>query len=127
MTSQNKHRIAALLALAIGLMTIVEGGSVLLGIETKTYHVLSWLVQYNVVMGFVSMVAGIGLWMEKKWAAMVARIILVCHGAVFLSLGGMHLLGKTVAIVSIMAMLFRTGVWIVINFMIRGKGQEGKE
>lgn len=118
MTLQNRHRIAAVLALAIGFMTIMEGGSVLLGRETKTYHVLSWLVRYNVVMGFVSMGVGIGLWMEKDRAAMVAKIILVCHGAVFLSLGGMYLLGKDVAVVSIMAMLFRAGVWIAINFMV---------
>jgi hypothetical protein len=37
----------------------------------------------------------------------------------------MSLLGKTVAVISIMAMLFRTGIWIVINFMIRGKEQKG--
>jgi hypothetical protein len=35
MTSRNKHRLAAMLALVIGLLTIVEGGIVLLGIETK--------------------------------------------------------------------------------------------
>jgi hypothetical protein len=65
MTSRNKHRNAAVLALAIGLMTIVEGGSVLLGIETKTYHVLSWHVRYDVVLGFISV------------GAMMARIILL--------------------------------------------------
>jgi hypothetical protein len=123
MTSWNRHRISAVLALAIGLMTIVEGGSVLLGIETKEYHVLSWLLRYNVAMGFVSLAAGLGLWTEKKWAAALAMTILACHGAVFFSLAAMHLLGRTVAVVSIGAMLFRTGIWTVINFMIRGKKQ----
>jgi hypothetical protein len=37
----------------------------------------------------------------------------------------MHLLGKTVAVNSIMAMLFRTGMWFVIITMIRRK-DEGK-
>jgi hypothetical protein len=124
MTSRNKHRIAAVLTLTIGLLTIMEGGSVLLGIETKPYHVLPWLLRYNVLMGFVSLAAGIGLWMEKNQAAMLARTILVCHGAVFLSLLAMHLLGKSVAVNSIMAMLFRSGVWLVINTMIRRKDQE---
>lgn len=123
MTSRNKHRIAAVLALTLGLLTIMEGGSVLLGIETKPYHILPWLLHYNVLMGFVSLTAGIGLWMEKNQAAMLAKTILVCHGAVFLSLLAMHLLGKTVAVNSIMAMLFRTGIWLVISTMIRRKEQ----
>jgi FtsH-binding integral membrane protein len=120
-TRKNKARIAAVLAVALGLMAIVSGGSVLLGIETKTYHVIPWLVLYNVLMGFVSVAAGIGLWMEKKWAAMVAAIILVCHGAVLISLGSMYLLGKAVAVFSIKAMVFRTVMWTVINLMVRGK------
>jgi len=33
----------------------------------------------------------------------------------------MHLLGKTVALNSIGAMLFRTAMWTGINVMIRGK------
>ena len=120
MTSHNRHRIAAVLALGIGLMTIAEGMSVLLGIETKQYPVLPWLLRYNVLMGFVSLAAGIGLWMEKDRAAMLAKTILFCHGAVFLSISTMHLFGKTVAVISIMAMLFRTALWIVITTMIEG-------
>jgi uncharacterized membrane protein (DUF2068 family) len=120
----SRHRLAALLALVIGLLTIVEGGVVLLGFETKPYPVLPWLLRYNVVMGFVSLVAGHGLWREKGWAEMLSRMVLACHGLVFLSLAGMHLLGMTVAVQSIGAMLFRTVIWTVINLMIRGK--EGK-
>ena len=119
MTFRNKHRLAAVPALAIGLLTIVEGGRVLLGIETKPYPVLPWLLRYNVAMGFVSLAAGIGLWREKSWAAALALVVLACHGAVLLSLAGMHLLGQTVAMVSIGAMLMRTGIWTGINVLIR--------
>jgi hypothetical protein len=98
MTSRYKHRVAALLALVIGLLTIIEGGIVLLGIETKPYPVLPWLLRYNVVMGFVSLGAGHGLWREQGWV-------------------GMHLLGMTVAVQSIGAMLFRTAIWTGINFI----------
>jgi uncharacterized membrane protein (DUF2068 family) len=121
MSIVNKHRLASLLALVIGLLTIIEGGIVLLGIETKPYPVLAWLLRYNVAMGFVSLAAGHGLWREQKWAANLSRMVLACHGLVFLTLLGMHLLGKTVAMNSIGAMLFRTAIWIGINFMIRRK------
>ncbi len=126
MSSRNKHRLAAFLALVIGLLTIVEGGIVLLGLETKPYPVLPWLLRYNVVMGVVSLAAGHGLWREQGWAEMLSRMVLVCHGLVFLSLAGMHLLGMTVAVNSIMAMLFRTVIWIGINFMIREKEGRGR-
>ncbi len=126
MSIVNKHRLAALLALVIGLVTIVEGGVILLGIETKPYPVLPWLLRYNVAMGFVSLAAGYGLWREEGWAGMLSRAVLSCHGLVLLSLAGIHLLGMTVAVNSIMAMLFRTVIWTGINFLIRGNPQEGK-
>ena len=116
-----RHRIAALLALVIGLLTVMEGSIVLLGLETKPYPVLPWLLRYNVAMGFVSLAAGHGLWREQKWAWTLSRIVLACHGAVFFVLAGMYLFGKTVAVQSIGAMLFRTGIWIGINYMIRRK------
>jgi hypothetical protein len=40
MTSQNKHHITAVLVLAIA-YNYRTGGSVLLGIETKNYHILT--------------------------------------------------------------------------------------
>ena len=121
MTSRNKHRLAALLALVIGLLTVVEGGIVLLGLETKPYPVLPWLLRYNVAMGFVSLAAGHGLWREQGWAETLSQMVLACHGLVVLSLLGVHLLGMTVAVQSIGAMLFRTAIWTGINFLIRGK------
>ncbi len=121
MVLRNKHRLAALLALVIGLLTVVEGGIVLLGLETKPYPVLPWLLRYNVAMGFVSLAAGQGLWREQRRAETLSRIIRNCHGLVFLSIAAMHLFGMTVAVNSIMAMLLRTVIWIVISFMIQRK------
>ena len=119
-----RHRLAALLALVIGLLTIVEGGIVLLGFETKPYPVLPWLLRYNVAMGFVSLAAGHGLWREQGWAEILSWVILFCHGAVFLWLVNMHLLGMTVAMNSIGAMLFRTAIWTGIEVMIRRRSNK---
>ncbi len=121
MTSRNKYRIAAMLALVVGLLTIVEGGSVLLGLETKPYPVLPWLLWYNVAFGFLSLLAGAGLWTEKGIAAMLARVILFCHATVLLLLLIISLVGATVAAVSMMAMFFRTAIWTAINLLLRGR------
>ena len=119
----SKHRLAALLALVIGLLTIVEGGIVLLGLETKPYPVLPWLLRYNVVMGFVSLAAGHGLWREQRWAETLSRTIRNCHGAVFLWLVVMDLLGMTVAVNSIGAMLFRTAIWTGIMILVKSRSR----
>jgi hypothetical protein len=123
MTSRYKHRSAALLALVIGLLTIVEGGIVLLGFETKPYPVLPWLLRYNVAMGFVSLAAGHGLWREQRWAATLSRTIRTCHGVVFLWLVVMDLLGMTVAMNSIGAMLFRTAIWTGIMILVKSRSR----
>jgi hypothetical protein len=121
MTKQSRHRFAAIPAFIIGLLSIKEGGSVLLGLATKAYPVLPWLLWYNVGMGFVSVAVGAGLWMQRRWGRSLAGVILLCHGMVFLSLMALYLSGRTVAAISIMAMLFRTAIWVVINLVLRWK------
>jgi hypothetical protein len=125
MVSRNRHRIAAVLALIIGLLSIKEGGSVLLGLSTKTYHVLPWLVTYNVALGFVSVGAGIGLWTQRGWGSMLAAVILILHGLVFLAVFLLFEFGKGAAFQSVMAMLFRTVVWLAIYSLVL-KGKEGR-
>jgi len=119
----SKHRLAALLALVIGLLTIVEGGIVLLGLETKPYPVLPWLLRYNVAMGALSLAAGHGLWREQRWAETLSRTIRTCHGVVFLWLVVMDLLGMTVAVNSIGAMLFRTAIWTGIMILVKSRSR----
>ena len=121
MTQQCFFRLTAIPAFIIGLLSIKEGGSVLLGLSTKAYPVLPWLVWYNVVMGFVSVIAGVGLWTQRIWGSVLTAVILLCHGSVFLSLMALVMLGKTVARISTFAMLFRTTIWFVIYMALRWK------
>jgi len=122
MVSRHRHRIAAVLALIIGLLSIKEGGSVLLGLATKTYHVLPWLVAYNVALGFVSVAAGIGLWSQRNWGRRLTAVILIFHSAVFLVVFLLYEFGKGAAFQSVMAMLFRTVVWLAIYSLLMWKG-----
>jgi hypothetical protein len=120
-TQQNFYRLTSIPAFIIGLLSIREGGGVLLGLSTKAYPVLPWLVWYNVVVGFVSVIAGVGLWTQRRWGGVLAAMILLCHGIVFLSLMALVMFGKTVARISTMAMLFRTAMWLVIYMVLRWK------
>ena len=55
-------KIAAVVAVLFSLLTVVEGLQVLLGITNPEYIVLTPLLIYNVIMGFVGLFAGIVLW-----------------------------------------------------------------
>ena len=106
MTQQKRDRVAAILAVALGLLSVREGGAVLLGVTVPAYHVLPWLVWYNVVMGAVSVAAGVGIWKQLSWSGPLCLNILTLHGIVFAGLLALHQLGQDVAAQSIFAMLF---------------------
>lgn len=122
MTQQIKHRLVAVPAIVPGLLTIKGGGSVLLGSSIPSYHVLPWLVVYNVVLGFVSLIAGTGIWMERTWGSILAAFILLCHSLVFLIVFFLLLFREPVALISVMAMLVRTALWAVIYLLLRWAG-----
>jgi hypothetical protein len=127
MMQQNKERIVSVLAIILGLLSIKEGGSVLLGISAKAYPVLPWLVWYNVVLGFVAVTVGIGIWIQQNWGARHAITILTLHGFVFMILIILLAFKETVAINSILAMLFRTTVWLTIVLLLRRKSKMQNE
>jgi len=124
MTTQNKTRIAATLAILTGLLSIKEGGSVLLGLTSKAYTVLPWLVWYNVVLGLGAVATGVGIAKQRAWGERYAVTILSMHAVVLLLLLVLFAFKEAVSIVSIMAMLFRTTVWAGIVMLVRGKRGE---
>ncbi len=125
MLQGKRDRIASILAITLGLLSIREGGAVLLGITRPEYHVLSWLVWYNVIMGVVSVVVGAGMWKQQDRSVALSVNIVMLHGFVFLSLFGMYQFGVAVAARSIYAMLFRTFSWIVIYSLLRWRREDG--
>jgi len=127
---KNKHRLAAIAAFILGLLSIKEGGSVLLGLTTKAYTVLPWLVWYNVVLGSVSVAAGIGLWMKRTWGLTFAAAIVSLHFLVLVILVILYSFRKPVAVHSIAAMLVRTLVWAGMLLLLqrgRSGGDSGDE
>ena len=105
------NKIAAVLALFIGLMSVFAGSKVLLGIDTKDYNVLTWLVSYNVVFGVLSIFAAYLIWKAKEKSKNLTLFILTMHFLIFIYL---KFFSNTVASESIKAMIFRTSIWILI-------------
>lgn len=104
-------KIASLLALFIGVMSVFAGSKVLLGLEGKPYTILNWLVVYNVILGAISILTAVFIWANHSWFKRLIVLILSAH---FLVLFYLYFFDATVATESIKAMLFRVGIWGLI-------------
>ena len=107
-------KIAAILALLIGVLSLFAGSKVLFGIDSKDYNVLIWLVSYNVFFGFISIITAYFIWKGLTKGKNLTLFILTMHFMVFIYL---NFISKTVAMESIKAMIFRTGIWIIIALL----------
>jgi len=120
-----KKQLPAILGIIIGFLSIMAGSKVLLGISSPNYIVLHWLVIYNVSLGVVSVFAGAGLWRVRPWAISLAGLIAASHAFVLVVLIVFSISGKSVAHQSILAMLFRTTVWLGIFLFVRTPKGDG--
>ncbi|WP_111707647.1 hypothetical protein [Lutibacter citreus] len=111
---KNIYKTASILAFIIGAMSIFAGSKVLLGIDTKNYTVLNWLVIYNVIFGFISIIAAYLIWLKHKFTKKAIVFILASH---LMLLFYLYFFNKNVASESINAMVFRTSIWVVIALL----------
>jgi hypothetical protein len=107
-------RTSAAVGVVFGALSVVAGSRVLAGTDRPDYIVLTWLVVYNVAAGLVGVVAGVGLWLLRRWAVGLARTIAVAHSAVLVVLMASWSAGPSVAADSVIAMLLRAVVWASI-------------
>ena len=110
-------KVLSIVAILFGLMTIKEGGAVLLGNENAVAaagNYVPFVLWFNFLSGFAYIVAGIGLWLQKSWAAWLA--VAIASGIVLtFSAFGMHInAGGAFEQRTVVAMSIRTMMWFVI-------------
>jgi len=113
-------KILSLVAVLFGLMTIFAGGMVLFGGEAAQQlagDIVSFVVLYNFLAGFVYLLAGIGFWNYQRWAIRLAFFIVAANIIVSLFLGEHILGGGAYELRTVAAMSFRTLLWLVIAFL----------
>ncbi len=116
MNKQIVSKIAALVAIIFGIMTLRSGGSTLFIEETRAAagNVVLFVLWINFILGFAYIAAGIGLFQDKAWAKYlsiaIAGITLLTYAAfgINIALGGLYKM-KTVR-----AMATRSIVWVAI-------------
>ncbi|RKZ68281.1 MAG: hypothetical protein DRQ44_04675, partial [Gammaproteobacteria bacterium] len=70
--------IVPVIAVVFGLLTIKSGGSVLFidGADRQAAgNYVPFVLWFNFSAGFLYIVAGVGIWMQKQWAAKLAVLI----------------------------------------------------
>ena len=108
---------ASLVAAAFGLLTLKEGGTLLFGdpqARTAAGQVVPFVLWFNFAAGFAYIAAGIGLWMQRRWALWLAVAIAASTGLVFAAFG-LHVLGGGAHETrTVIAMVLRTLVWAAL-------------
>lgn len=107
----------SIVAILFGLMTIKEGGAVLLGNEAAVVaagNYVPFVLWFNFLSGFAYIAAGAGLWLQQRWAVWLAVAIAAAVALTFIGFG-MHInSGGAYEKRTVIAMSMRTAVWFVI-------------
>ena len=115
-------RALAWIAIGFGVATLFAGGSVLFGTQLTGSDqarqaagaVVPFVLWFNFAAGFAYVIAGVGLWQGRRWAAWLALGIAAATTAVggaflvYVAMGGAYE-PRTVA-----ALVFRAAVWTLL-------------
>jgi hypothetical protein len=110
-------KIISVVAIGFGLLTIKEGGAVLLGNEAALIaagNYVPLVLWFNFFAGFAYVTAGVGFWMQQHWAAKLAIDIAVITAIVFVAFGVHIYLDGAYEMRTVIAMSLRTLIWIII-------------
>ena len=110
-------RAISLVAVGFGLLTIKEGGMTLIGNEAAVSaagNYVPFVLWFNFVAGFAYVVAGIGLWLQQRWAVWLAIAIAAATALVFAAFGVHVAIGGLYEKRTVIAMSMRTLVWATI-------------
>ena len=109
--------ITAVIAVIFGIMTIKSGGSVLFingEARQAAGNYVDFVLWFNFLAGFFYVATGIGIWLEKAWAAKAAITLAVLTLLVFAAFGVHILNGGEYEQRTVIAMSLRSLLWTAI-------------
>jgi len=110
-------RVAAVVGVLFGFMTIREGGAVLFvdgAARLAAGDYVPFVLWFNFLAGFAYVVAGLGLWFRRQSAARVALGIAMMTLIVFAAFGWHAANGGAFETRTVVAMTLRSAIWLVI-------------
>ena len=120
MSSQAQKRSRFVMGMAIfgilfGLLTIMSGGSALFNAKAQEMagNTIGFVLWFNFLAGFAYVIAGAGLLASQRWAVWLSMAIAAATVLVFMAFGVQVLSGRSYETRTVVAMGFRSLVWIV--------------
>ncbi len=111
-------RITGGVAIAFGLLTVVSGGTTLLG-ALEMGAVVLFVLWFNTLAGLAYVVAGLGLWQGRRWAYRLSLAIFAATLLVFVAFGLHVAQGGAFEMRTVYAMALRSAVWGAIALVAR--------
>ena len=112
--------IVAIVGCVFGLASIRSGGSVLFidGPFRESVGIfIPFVVWFNFLFGFVYFAAGVGLWVQRRWAVWISLLVVIATLIVFTILVIYIVNGGTYELRTIYAMILRFVVWVLITIV----------
>ena len=118
MNQQKTLRILAVAAIAFGTLTVLSGGRALFGgdeARASLGNIVDFVLWFNFLAGFVYVLTGAGLWLNRAWSPWTASALAIATGFVagafaFHVMGGGAYEMRTVG-----ALALRLGFWVVVS------------
>ncbi len=113
-------------AILFGLVTIKSGGTVLFvdgELRQQAGNYVPFVVWFNFIAGFAYVIAGIGLWQQRQWAAGIAILIAAATLVIFAMFAAYIFGGGLYEQRTVIAMSIRSLVWIVIGYFAYKKSE----
>ena len=107
-----------MVAAVFGIITIIVGGKTLFGgaeERTAAGNIVPFVLWFNFVAGFAYVMAGVGLFLWKRWAAQLSAAIAAATIAVFVAFGIHIFLGGAFEARTVGAMIIRSVIWVLIT------------
>jgi len=111
-------RITGGVAIAFGLLTVVSGGTTLLG-ALEMVAVVLFVLWFNTLAGLAYVVAGLGLWQGRRWAYPLSLAIFAATLLVFVAFGLHVAQGGAFEMRTVYAMALRSAVWGAVALVAR--------
>lgn len=109
--------IAAAVAIAFGVLTLISGGTALFGSEAARAAVgkaVPFVLWFNFLSGFVYVLAGVGLFLWTRWGAQLSALLAIAILIVFAAFGWHVLSGGAFEMRTVVAMTLRSAIWVAI-------------
>lgn len=110
--------VVSIVAVVFGVLTIVSGGNVLFGgaaAQAAAGNVVPFVLWFNFLSGFLYVLAGVGIAMNRRWAITLSIVLAAAIAVVFALFGLRVYLGAAYEMRTVGAMSLRLFIWVAIT------------